>query len=130
MNYKLKTLSTDKYCEHFFLLQRSPSKALLVATCPYLFRHCHAGVLTAGVSAVWSLLSWRQVNHSKYLAVVVVLGLLTTLLEVSDFPPYLWTFDAHALWHLSTVPMPYFFWRLVKQTFTVIWFQLNSPKVL
>ncbi|KAG8328473.1 Post-GPI attachment to proteins factor 3 [Homalodisca vitripennis] len=70
-----------------------------------------SGILSAGVSAVWSLASWRQVNHSKYLATVVVLGLLTTLLEVSDFPPYLWAFDAHALWHLSTTPIPYFFWR-------------------
>jgi hypothetical protein len=26
-------------------------------------------------------------------------------LELLDFPPFLWILDAHALWHLTTVPL-------------------------
>ncbi|CAH3022542.1 unnamed protein product, partial [Porites evermanni] len=26
---------------------------------------------------------------------------------LGDFPPILWTFDAHSLWHLGTVPLAY-----------------------
>lgn len=35
-------------------------------------------------------------------------------LELLDFPPFLWTFDAHALWHLSTCVLPYFWYRCVR----------------
>ncbi|XP_075238229.1 per1-like protein PGAP3 isoform X2 [Lycorma delicatula] len=71
------------------------------------------GVLSAGCSATWSILNWKKHNHSRYLFMCLVWGLLTLLLEVSDFPPIAWTFDAHALWHLSTVPVPYLFWSFV-----------------
>lgn len=69
------------------------------------------GVLGAVVSAFWCMYNWRRLPHSKHLAAVVIMGLLTTLLEVSDFPPIARTLDAHALWHLSTTPIPYFFWK-------------------
>ncbi|KNE73232.1 hypothetical protein AMAG_20718 [Allomyces macrogynus ATCC 38327] len=36
----------------------------------------------------------------------VVLFLTASLLEVGDFAPVFWeTVDAHALWHLATVPL-------------------------
>ena len=31
---------------------------------------------------------------------------LSSLLEVLDFPPWLWLLDSHSLWHLATVPIP------------------------
>ncbi len=34
---------------------------------------------------------------------------VTVLLELLDFPPLLWTFDSHALWHASTAPV-HFLW--------------------
>ena len=33
--------------------------------------------------------------------------------QLGDFPPILWTFDAHSLWHLGTAPFCYFWYRLV-----------------
>ncbi|XP_017101060.1 post-GPI attachment to proteins factor 3 isoform X2 [Drosophila bipectinata] len=34
-----------------------------------------------------------------------VLFAMAMCLELLDFPPILWTLDAHALWHLATVPL-------------------------
>lgn len=33
------------------------------------------------------------------------------LLELLDFPPLFWVLDAHAVWHLSTVPVHFLFYR-------------------
>ncbi|XP_049777426.1 post-GPI attachment to proteins factor 3 [Schistocerca cancellata] len=46
-------------------------------------------------------------------ALFVVLAGLSLLLEIADFPPLLWTLDAHALWHLATVPLPILFYRFL-----------------
>ena len=35
-------------------------------------------------------------------------------LQLLDFPPILWIFDAHSLWHLSTIPLPLFWYRYVR----------------
>lgn len=35
------------------------------------------------------------------------------LLELLDFPPLFWVLDAHALWHISTVPLNVLFYRWV-----------------
>ncbi|KAI5630807.1 per1-like family domain-containing protein [Phthorimaea operculella] len=37
----------------------------------------------------------------------------TVLLELFDFPPYMRHFDAHALWHLSTAPLPLLFYGFI-----------------
>lgn len=39
-------------------------------------------------------------------AVVVLATSGLLALELLDFSPIWWTFDAHSLWHLSTVPLP------------------------
>ena len=35
----------------------------------------------------------------------------SALLETLDFPPVLWVIDSHALWHVSTVMLPFLFYR-------------------
>ena len=37
--------------------------------------------------------------------VFVLLTTAATALELFDFPPWMFIIDAHALWHLSTVPI-------------------------
>jgi len=38
---------------------------------------------------------------------------LSSLLEVLDFPPWLWLLDSHSLWHLATVPIPLLWYRFI-----------------
>jgi len=69
----------------------------------------------------WCYQHWNNDNNiqekrRKYVknAVISVLLLdLSVLLELLDFVPIFWTFDAHALWHLSTVPIHYFWYKFV-----------------
>eukprot|EP00095_Tigriopus_kingsejongensis_P002557 snap_masked-scaffold309_size213625-processed-gene-1.19 protein:Tk02557 transcript:snap_masked-scaffold309_size213625-processed-gene-1.19-mRNA-1 annotation:"hypothetical protein CAPTEDRAFT_219496" len=69
-------------------------------------------ILNVSVGAVnsicwiaWSLYFWKTKAHAKYALVSVLLLNGTILLELLDFPPILWTFDSHSLWHLSTAPI-------------------------
>lgn len=43
--------------------------------------------------------------------VVVLLLQALALLELLDFPPLFWVLDAHAIWHLSTIPVNVLFYR-------------------
>lgn len=45
--------------------------------------------------------------------VVVVLLQGLSLLELLDFPPLFWVLDAHAIWHISTIPVHTLFFRSV-----------------
>lgn len=45
------------------------------------------------------------------MVVVLLQGL--SLLELLDFPPLFWVLDAHAIWHISTIPVHTLFFRSV-----------------
>lgn len=62
--------------------------------------------------AVWAGVS----NHpSRWkLWLVVISGGLAMLLEIYDFPPYEELFDAHALWHVTTIPLTYIWWSFIR----------------
>eukprot|EP00731_Ephydatia_muelleri_P008012 Em0004g350a len=60
-------------------------------------------------TAIWLLWCWRHWAKRRYLwkCCAVVLGTTSLLLlELLDFPPLWWAFDAHSLWHLFTAPLP------------------------
>lgn len=64
----------------------------------------------------WLCWCWQNRRTLPYwwkcgLVVVLLHGL--ALLELLDFPPMLWILDAHAVWHLSTIPVHFLFYRLV-----------------
>ena len=59
------------------------------------------------------LQEWRRRQYVWKCVAAVVCGSVTVLLELLDFPPLLWVVDAHALWHLSTVPLPLLWYRYV-----------------
>lgn len=74
------------------------------------------------VGAVNSLcwLLWSAYNyfvlkrkHVRQCALTIVLVILTTALEVLEFTPILWTFDSHALWHISTIYIPVFWFNFL-----------------
>ncbi|CAL1414074.1 unnamed protein product [Linum trigynum] len=34
--------------------------------------------------------------------------------EIYDFPPYKGYFDAHSIWHATTIPLTYVWWSFVR----------------
>jgi len=55
--------------------------------------------------AVWCLYHIRR-KPFWWKGISVMLGLnLLLALELGDFPPIVWSFDAHAIWHAGTVPL-------------------------
>ena len=47
--------------------------------------------------------------------VFVLLTTAATALELLDFPPWMFIIDAHALWHLSTVPITRFWYDFLME---------------
>nr|XP_033775149.1 post-GPI attachment to proteins factor 3 isoform X2 [Geotrypetes seraphini] len=61
----------------------------------------------------WCLRNQAYLPYVWKCEVVVLLLQALALLELLDFPPLLWVFDAHALWHLSTVPVHILFYSFL-----------------
>ena len=69
------------------------------------------GVLNGLLWLAWAWLHSRDGPHIRQ-AVLAILSLsLSVLLELLDFPPWVWILDSHALWHLATVPVPLLWYR-------------------
>ncbi|XP_047135912.1 post-GPI attachment to proteins factor 3 isoform X2 [Hydra vulgaris] len=60
---------------------------------------------------------WCFKHSYRYYVWKCVLTMVGTFLfaslELWDFPPIFYTFDAHSLWHLSTVPLTYLWYRFL-----------------
>ncbi|XP_073001022.1 uncharacterized protein [Typha latifolia] len=63
--------------------------------------------------AVWAIIT-RHPSRFKLWAIAIG-GVLTILLEIYDFPPYMGYVDAHALGRLAAVPLSYLWWSFIKQ---------------
>ncbi len=63
------------------------------------------GAVNSVCWCTWSLRHWRSQPHVRTALLAVILINVTVLLELLDFPPLLWIFDSHSLWHLSTAPI-------------------------
>uniref|UniRef100_A0A3B4AL36 Post-GPI attachment to proteins factor 3 n=1 Tax=Periophthalmus magnuspinnatus TaxID=409849 RepID=A0A3B4AL36_9GOBI len=76
-----------------------------------------ANVSIGMVNLLWWLCwCWQNRRTLPYwwkcgLVVLLLHGL--ALLELLDFPPLLWVFDAHAVWHLSTIPVHFLFYSFL-----------------
>ena len=72
------------------------------------------GVLNALGWLVFCLHVRRKQPYVWRCALSVVLAMAATSLEILDFAPILWAFDAHALWHLSTALLPFLWYKFIK----------------
>jgi len=69
-----------------------------------------------GLTIVATTMLWWYFNRNKlpYVYLIAWFNILTifvTMLELADFPPIFWIFDAHSLWHASTVPLTILLYR-------------------
>ncbi|XP_033106200.1 post-GPI attachment to proteins factor 3-like isoform X2 [Anneissia japonica] len=74
-------------------------------------------VAIGAVNTVWIVL-WgiQNIRNQPYVwkAIVTVLGTsLLLLLELGDFAPVGWIFDAHSIWHGATVPLVCFWYSYI-----------------
>lgn len=72
------------------------------------------GVFTGIGWLVWYFGSKETDEHAWKVCYVQLLAGCSLLLELMDFPPIWFTFDAHSLWHLCTVPLTMLFYRWVE----------------
>ena len=75
------------------------------------------GVLQSIGWTTWCLMSEEGKAHPgrRYLLTFVLAVNVAVLLEVFDFPPFFWVLDAHALWHLATVPLVFLWFAFVEK---------------
>ncbi|XP_064380779.1 post-GPI attachment to proteins factor 3 isoform X2 [Dromaius novaehollandiae] len=71
------------------------------------------GLLNLGWWLWWCVRNRPRLPHVWKCAAVVLLLQALALLELLDFPPLFWVLDAHALWHLSTVPLTVLFYSFL-----------------
>ncbi|OQR72103.1 post-GPI attachment to proteins factor 3-like [Tropilaelaps mercedesae] len=78
--------------------------------------HITLNIVTGIVnSAGWLYWTWkhRVRPHVAKCALVVISLLALSSLEILDFSPLWFVFDAHSLWHLGTVPLPLVWYRFL-----------------
>ncbi|VDM39160.1 unnamed protein product [Toxocara canis] len=98
----------------------------------YNMRCCIAfSLATAFIYTIWMAIEWHtrtrwQRRSIPFLAVVVFGGLASILLEVFDFVPLFWLVDAHALFHLATVPLPLYLITFIELETE---YEMNLPAV-
>lgn len=69
------------------------------------------GLLGSTGWMAWYFLQPRRSPYAWKMCVLQLLAAAALLLELLDFAPVWWTFDAHALWHLMTVPLTWLLYR-------------------
>nr|XP_008517098.1 PREDICTED: post-GPI attachment to proteins factor 3 isoform X2 [Equus przewalskii] len=62
----------------------------------------------------WCLRNQQRLPHVRKCMVVVLLLQGLSLLELLDFPPLFWVLDAHAIWHISTIPVHVLFFSYLE----------------
>lgn len=69
------------------------------------------GVISGIGWIIWYVFQRRRRSYAWKILAFQLLAACSLLLELNDFPPIFWTFDAHSLWHLSTVPLTFLLYR-------------------
>ncbi|XP_043249531.1 post-GPI attachment to proteins factor 3 [Colletes gigas] len=71
------------------------------------------GFLTFVITMIWWHHNRKKLSYIHLIGWFNVLTVLVTVLEVADFAPIFWIFDAHSLWHASTAPLTILLYRFM-----------------
>ena len=72
-------------------------------------------VMAVAQLSMWAVWAGFSKHPSRWkLWFVVFAGGLAMLLEIYDFPPHVGLFDAHAIWHATTIPLTYIWWSFIR----------------
>ncbi|XP_011505967.1 PREDICTED: post-GPI attachment to proteins factor 3 [Ceratosolen solmsi marchali] len=63
------------------------------------------GFLIFVMSMIWWYNNSTKLPHVHLMGWFTISTVTVSLLEIADFPPIFWLFDAHSLWHASTIPL-------------------------
>ncbi|XP_071749045.1 post-GPI attachment to proteins factor 3 [Lepeophtheirus salmonis] len=71
------------------------------------------GALNSVCWFAWAGVRWKREKHVKLGVIAILLLNGSILLEILDFPPIWWILDSHALWHFSTAPINFVWYRFI-----------------
>ncbi|RDD43549.1 Post-GPI attachment to proteins factor 3 [Trichoplax sp. H2] len=72
------------------------------------------GFLTALCWCTWFIKTAKSRPH-VWIGFLCAIGTpAVAALELFDFPPFWWTFDAHSLWHAATIPFAYIWFLFLR----------------
>ncbi|XP_054001912.1 post-GPI attachment to proteins factor 3 [Hylaeus anthracinus] len=71
------------------------------------------GLLTFVITMIWWHRNRKKLPYIHLIGWFNILTVLVTILEVADFAPIFWIFDAHSLWHASTAPLTILLYRFM-----------------
>lgn len=70
------------------------------------------GTLGGAGWAIWCCVQFFRGRRYVWRCLLFIsLTAASLFLELNDFPPIFQFWDAHAVWHLSTSPLPFLFYR-------------------
>lgn len=72
------------------------------------------GVLNGFGWLAWAVPRLKTRPYVRWCIFTVVGAMASMLLELGDFPPLFWAVDAHAMWHLATAPLPFWWYRFLE----------------
>lgn len=85
------------------------------------------GVINSIGWLLFCAVHWREMPHVKKCLTVVLCVNTFLLLELCDFPPFFWIFDAHSLWHLLTIPLPWLWFNFLIEDCSILLKELKIP---
>lgn len=65
-------------------------------------------IMTSIIIFAWTIREWKNLYHVRYALYYMINFMIAAIPEILDFPPILWLVDAHALWHILSIPVTYF----------------------
>ena len=72
-------------------------------------------IITAIGAVSWSIFiarHWRR-PYTYKIVVFIMMMMIAMLNELYDYAPWFDIFDAHSIWHGSTIPLGFLFWSFV-----------------